>query len=90
MPRVEALAFPEHFRPWTVPDCATTDARVVGARCLSAGKDEILADDLSKRVKQGLSAERGVYLGLQSSEDLRTSLGNRFDASTANCAGTVA
>lgn len=30
---------------------------------LEAGKDEVLADDLSKRVKQGLSAERGVYLG---------------------------
>jgi NAD(P)-dependent dehydrogenase (short-subunit alcohol dehydrogenase family) len=30
---------------------------------LEAGKDEVLADDLSKKVKQGLSAERGVYLG---------------------------
>jgi NAD(P)-dependent dehydrogenase (short-subunit alcohol dehydrogenase family) len=30
---------------------------------LEAGKDEVLADDLSRKVKQGLSAERGVYLG---------------------------
>jgi short-subunit dehydrogenase len=30
---------------------------------LEAGKDEVLADDLSKKVKEGLSAERGVYLG---------------------------
>lgn len=30
---------------------------------LEAGEDEVLADDFSKRVKQGLSAERGVYLG---------------------------
>jgi hypothetical protein len=29
---------------------------------LEAGKDEILADDTSRAVKQGLSAEPGVYL----------------------------
>jgi NAD(P)-dependent dehydrogenase (short-subunit alcohol dehydrogenase family) len=30
---------------------------------LEAGAEEILADDLSRGVRQGLSAERGVYLG---------------------------
>ena len=30
---------------------------------LEAGQDEILADDVSRRVKSGLSAEPGVYLG---------------------------
>jgi short-subunit dehydrogenase len=30
---------------------------------LEAGREEVLADDVTRRVKQGLSAERGVYLG---------------------------
>lgn len=30
---------------------------------LEAGQDEILADDVSRRVKSGLSAQPGVYLG---------------------------
>ncbi|APW44514.1 SDR family oxidoreductase [Rhodoferax saidenbachensis] len=30
---------------------------------LEAGKDEVLADELSRNVKQGLSAEKAVYLG---------------------------
>jgi len=30
---------------------------------LEAGQDEILADEVSRRVKSGLSAEQGVYLG---------------------------
>ncbi len=30
---------------------------------VEAGRDEVLADDLSRQVRQGLSAERGVYLG---------------------------
>jgi NAD(P)-dependent dehydrogenase (short-subunit alcohol dehydrogenase family) len=35
-------------------------AQVLAA--LAAGRDEVLADDLSRRVKQGLAAEPGVYL----------------------------
>jgi NAD(P)-dependent dehydrogenase (short-subunit alcohol dehydrogenase family) len=30
---------------------------------LAAGRDEVLADEISRNVKRGLSAERGVYLG---------------------------
>jgi hypothetical protein len=30
---------------------------------LEAGQDEVLADALSRDVRQGLAAERGVYLG---------------------------
>ncbi len=30
---------------------------------LEAGRDEVLADEISRRVRFGLSAERGVYLG---------------------------
>ena len=29
---------------------------------LEAGADEVLADDITRQVKQGLSAEPGVYL----------------------------
>jgi hypothetical protein len=31
---------------------------------LEAGAEEILADEISRNVKQGLSSERGVYIGL--------------------------
>ncbi|WP_395824272.1 hypothetical protein [Archangium minus] len=31
---------------------------------LEAGREEILADEVSRNVKQGLSAEPGVYLGI--------------------------
>ena len=30
---------------------------------LAAGREEVLADDLTRQVKRGLSAERGIYLG---------------------------
>ena len=30
---------------------------------LAAGRDEVLADDLTRQVKRGLSAERGIYIG---------------------------
>ena len=30
---------------------------------LEAGAEEVLADDITRQVKQGLSAEPGVYLG---------------------------
>jgi NAD(P)-dependent dehydrogenase (short-subunit alcohol dehydrogenase family) len=36
-------------------------AQVLAA--VEAGQDEVLADDLSRQVRQGLAAERGVYLG---------------------------
>lgn len=32
---------------------------------LEAGQEEVLADELSRNVKSGLSAERGVYLGVR-------------------------
>ena len=32
---------------------------------LAAGREEVLADDLTRQVKRGLSAEHGVYLGEQ-------------------------
>jgi NAD(P)-dependent dehydrogenase (short-subunit alcohol dehydrogenase family) len=30
---------------------------------LAAGREEVLADDLTRQVKRGLSAERGIYIG---------------------------
>lgn len=36
-------------------------AQVLAA--VEAGREEVLADDLSRQVRQGLAAERGVYLG---------------------------
>jgi len=36
-------------------------AQVLAA--VEAGQDEVLADELSRQVRQGLAAERGVYLG---------------------------
>ena len=36
-------------------------AQVLAA--VEAGQEEVLADDLSRQVRQGLAAERGVYLG---------------------------
>ena len=36
-------------------------AQVLAA--LESGADEVLADDLSRQVRQGLAAPRGVYLG---------------------------
>ena len=32
---------------------------------LQAGQEEILADEISRNVKHGLSAQPGVYLGAQ-------------------------
>jgi hypothetical protein len=32
-------------------------------QALEAGREEILADDVSRQVKPGLSADRGIYLG---------------------------
>ena len=56
---------------WTPTWCATSTAPEVEARgrgarrsldALEAGKSEILADEVSRRIKQNLSAEPGVYL----------------------------
>ncbi len=47
-------------------DAPKTNPKDVVAQVLAAveaGNDEVLADDLSRQVRQGLAAERGVYLG---------------------------
>ena len=45
-------------------DCAIVAAEsdIAGTAQVTADKSEILADDASRRIKQNLSAEPGVYL----------------------------
>ena len=45
-----------------VPKTAPSDVARLALDALVAGDDEVLADDITRGVKQGLSAERGVYL----------------------------
>lgn len=48
-----------------VPGPKTSPADVVRQtlEALEAGREEVLADELTRQVKQGLSAEHGIYLG---------------------------
>jgi NAD(P)-dependent dehydrogenase (short-subunit alcohol dehydrogenase family) len=45
------------------PKAAPLDVARQTLAALEAGQDEVLADELSRGVKQGLSAQPGVYLG---------------------------
>jgi len=45
------------------PKSAPEDVVRATLAALEAGQDEILADEISRSVKHGLSSERGVYLG---------------------------
>jgi NAD(P)-dependent dehydrogenase (short-subunit alcohol dehydrogenase family) len=46
------------------PKSRPEDVVKVTLAALEAGGEEVLADEVSRSVKQGLSAERGVYLGV--------------------------
>ena len=50
-------------RAVTAPKADPDDVVRQTLEALEAGKAEILADETSRRIKQGLSAEPGVYLG---------------------------
>ena len=45
------------------PKTPTADVALAIVTALENGEDEVLVDDISKQVKQGLSAPRGLYLG---------------------------
>jgi NAD(P)-dependent dehydrogenase (short-subunit alcohol dehydrogenase family) len=45
------------------PKSAPADIAHAIVTALEAGEDEVLTDDISKQVKQGLGAPRGAYLG---------------------------
>ena len=47
----------------TAPKANPDDVARDTLAALEAGKSEILADDTSRMVKKGLSAEPGLYLG---------------------------
>ena len=47
----------------TAPKASPKDVVAQVLDAVEAGRDEVLADDLSRQVRQGLAAERGVYLG---------------------------
>ena len=44
------------------PKSAADDIVRVALDALEAGAEEVLADEITRQVKLGLSAERGVYL----------------------------
>lgn len=46
-----------------VPKAAPADVVALALAALEAGDEEVLADDTSRGVKRGLSAQPGVYLG---------------------------
>ncbi|WP_257460429.1 SDR family oxidoreductase [Archangium lipolyticum] len=48
----------------TAPKSNPTEVVRLTLDALEAGREEILADQVSRNVKQGLSAEPGVYLGI--------------------------
>jgi NAD(P)-dependent dehydrogenase (short-subunit alcohol dehydrogenase family) len=50
-------------RSVTAPKASPAEVARQTLEALEAGLEEVLADDVTRRVKQGLSAERGVYLG---------------------------
>jgi len=50
-------------RDVTAPKSKPDDVARQTLAALEADKKEILADEVSRNVKQGLSAEPGVYLG---------------------------
>jgi NAD(P)-dependent dehydrogenase (short-subunit alcohol dehydrogenase family) len=45
------------------PKANPSDVVRQALEALTAGSEEVLADDLTRQVKRGLSAERGVYMG---------------------------
>ena len=47
----------------TTPKASPKDVALQTLAVLEAGGEEVLADALSRQVRQGLAAERGVYLG---------------------------
>jgi NAD(P)-dependent dehydrogenase (short-subunit alcohol dehydrogenase family) len=47
----------------TAPKSRPEDVVEYTLKALEAGAEEVLADDVSRGIKKGLSAERGVYLG---------------------------
>jgi NAD(P)-dependent dehydrogenase (short-subunit alcohol dehydrogenase family) len=52
------------------PKSRPQDIVQLALEALETGAEEILADDISRSVKQGLSNERGVYIGLPAAEIL--------------------
>ena len=52
------------------PKSRPQDIVQLALEVLETGAEEILADDISRSVKQGLSNERGVYIGLPAAEIL--------------------
>ncbi len=50
-------------RKLDAPKLSPNDVARQALAVLEAGGEEVLADDLSRQVRQGLAAERGVYLG---------------------------
>lgn len=46
----------------TLPKVTPTDVVRQTLSAFEAGRDEVLADDMTRQVKAGLSAEQGVYL----------------------------
>ena len=76
VPRVEVRVLDERVRAWGLPqyhsemaagvDAPKTRPEDVAKLVLSrveAGEQEVLADEVSRSLKRGLSAEPGVYLG---------------------------
>jgi short-subunit dehydrogenase len=46
------------------PKSSPTEVVRLTLDALEAGRDEVLADEVSRNIKKGLSAEPGVYLGI--------------------------
>lgn len=58
-------------RAVSAPKARPEDVARQVLEALEAGRDEVLADELSRQVKLGLSADRGIYLGDQPDETRR-------------------
>ena len=52
----------DRMRRMTAPKSKPEDVVAQTLAGLEAGKSEVLADEVSRRIKQNLSAEPGVYL----------------------------
>jgi hypothetical protein len=49
-------------RELTLPKVKPTDVVRQALGAIEAGHDEVIADDMTRQVKTGLSDERGIYL----------------------------
>jgi hypothetical protein len=54
---------PTVYATSSAPKASPDDVALQTLQALEAGREEILADDVSRQVKPGLSADRGIYLG---------------------------